>query len=86
LQKRRKTTRQQISQVSWALYTTLFAKLKQQAIHTIIGGITLPNSASIALHEKFGLHQVAHFKQVGFKFGRWLDVGYWQINIDSSSH
>lgn len=41
-------------------------------------GIALPNEASVALHEKFGLRKVAHFEQVGFKFGRWIDVGYWQ--------
>ena len=44
----------------------------------MIGGITLPNPASVALHEKFGLEKVAHFKQVGFKFEQWKDVGYWQ--------
>ena len=37
-----------------------------------------PNPASIALHEKFGMRQVAHFREVGNKFGQWLDVGYWQ--------
>ena len=60
------------------LYAALFAQLKQQQLHAVIGGIALPNSASIALHEKFGMTQVAHFKQVGFKFGQWIDVGYWQ--------
>ena len=60
------------------LYTELFSKLKQRSIHSVIGGITLPNPASIALHEKFGMQQVAHFKEVGFKFEKWLDVGYWQ--------
>ncbi|MFT5758082.1 MAG: L-amino acid N-acyltransferase YncA [Alteromonadaceae bacterium] len=60
------------------LYEHLLAELKRKSIHTIIGGITLPNAASIALHEKFGMKQVAHFKEVGFKFKQWLDVGYWQ--------
>ena len=46
-----------------------------------IGGITLPNDASVALHEKMGMHKVAHFEEVGFKFGRWLDVGYWQLTL-----
>jgi len=39
---------------------------------------TLPNVESIALHEKFGMKQIAHFKEVGFKFKQWLEVGYWQ--------
>ena len=60
------------------LYDTLFARLKDKGIHTVIGGIALPNPASVALHEKFGMTQVAHFKEVGFKFGQWIDVGYWQ--------
>jgi phosphinothricin acetyltransferase len=60
------------------LYETLFSELKTRNIHTVIGGITLPNEASIALHEKFGMKKVAHFKDVGFKFKQWLDVGYWQ--------
>ena len=60
------------------LYETLFARLKDKGIHTVIGGIALPNPASIALHEKFGMTKVAHFKEVGFKFGQWIDVGYWQ--------
>lgn len=37
-----------------------------------------PNAASVALHEKFGMRQVAHFKEVGYKFGRWHEVGNWQ--------
>lgn len=60
------------------LYGSLFAHLREKRIHTVIGGIALPNPASVALHEKFGMTQVAHFKEVGFKFGRWIDVGYWQ--------
>ena len=63
------------------LYTALFDELKQLSIHTVIGGISLPNTASVALHEKFGMKQVAHFKDVGFKFGRWLDTGYWQGKV-----
>lgn len=60
------------------LYAALFAELKKKSVHVVIGGIALPNAASIALHEKFGLQKVAHFKEVGFKFERWVDVGYWQ--------
>lgn len=60
------------------LYEALFATLKNRSMHAVIAGVTLPNPASVALHEKFGMEKVAHFTQVGYKFGRWLDVGYWQ--------
>ena len=46
--------------------------------HTIIAGIDAEQTGSIALHRKFGFEQVAHLRQVGFKFGRWLDVVYMQ--------
>lgn len=61
-----------------ALYTPLFAFLQQRGAHCAIAGIALPNPASVALHEKFGFRQVAHFRENGIKFGRWIDVGYWQ--------
>jgi len=60
------------------LYGQLLPMLTARGIHAVIGGIALPNPASIALHEKFGLRKVAHFEAVGFKRGRWIDVGYWQ--------
>ena len=62
-----------------ALYTALLEQLAQRGCHLVIGGIALPNEASVALHEKMGYEKVAHFREVGFKFGRWLDVGYWQL-------
>jgi phosphinothricin acetyltransferase len=67
--------------VGTKLYEALFAELRLRSIHSVIGGITLPNKASVALHEKFGLEKVAHFKEVGFKFNGWKDVGYWQGTI-----
>jgi len=48
--------------------------------HVIIGGIALPNDASVKLHEKCGFKKVAHFSEVGRKFGQWIDVGFWQKN------
>lgn len=60
------------------LYSHLFSTLEKSGVHAVIGGIALPNEASVALHEKFGLEKVAHFRQVGFKFGKWVDVGYWE--------
>lgn len=61
------------------VYSRLLAALGEREVHAIIGGIALPNDASVALHEKLGFRKVAHFEQVGFKFNRWIDVGYWQI-------
>jgi L-amino acid N-acyltransferase YncA len=60
------------------LYGRLLVLLGQRGLHAVVGGIALPNPASIALHEKFGFRKVAHFEQVGYKLGRWIDVGYWQ--------
>lgn len=57
------------------------ASLQARGIHAIIGGIALPNDASVALHEKFGMRKVAQFQEVGFKLGRWVDVGYWQRTL-----
>ena len=61
------------------LYTTLIADLKERGIHGIIGGIALPNEPSVTLHEKLGFQKVAHFKEVGWKFDQWIDVGYWEL-------
>ena len=45
----------------------------------VIGGVALPNAASVALHEKLGFQKVAHFKETGWKFDQWIDVGYWEL-------
>jgi len=62
-----------------ALYSTLIDDLRERGMHAVIGGVALPNAASIALHEALGFRKVAHFEQVGFKQDRWIDVGYWQL-------
>ena len=61
------------------LYTHLFSALKKLKINSVIGGISLPNEVSQKLHENFGFEKVAHFKKIGFKFNKWIDVGYWQL-------
>jgi len=66
------------------LYQALFIQLKDTKVRTVIGGITLPNPASIALHEKLGMHKSAHFSEVGYKFNQWIDVGYWQKSLVST--
>ena len=63
------------------LYEHLIAELRQHSIHSLIGGIALPNAASVSLHEKFNFEKVAHFKEVGWKFNQWIDVGYWELVI-----
>lgn len=60
------------------LYAELIERLRAKKLHVAIGGIALPNPASVALHERLGFRKVAHFAEVGFKFGRWIDVGYWE--------
>lgn len=64
------------------LYLELLRLLQAQGIHAVIGCIALPNDASVALHEKCGFVKVAHFPQVGRKFERWVDVGFWQATFD----
>ena len=65
------------------LYSNLFARLRTCGCHAVIGGIVLPNEASVALHEKVGMTKVAEFPEVGTKFGRWVSVGYWQRILSS---
>lgn len=75
--------------VGTLLFAELFARLKgldaaaspHAPIHAIVGGIALPNEASVALHEAWGMRKVAQFEEVGLKFDRWVDVGYWQVTL-----
>ena len=61
------------------LYQALIADLRGRSVHCIVGGIALPNPASIALHEKLGFSKIGQFKEIGWKFGRWVDVGSWEL-------
>lgn len=65
------------------LYQALLQALKQNKYHTVLGVLTLPNEASVKLHEKFGFKKVAHLKQVGFKFDQWQDVGMYQLILST---
>ena len=60
------------------LLEELIVRLKNTGIHSILAGIALPNEASIYLHEKCGFIRCGILRQVGFKFGKWVDVGYWE--------
>ncbi len=61
-----------------ALYTSLFALLRLQGFYSVYAGITLPNPASVALHERMGMRPVGVYHQVGYKLDAWHDVGWWQ--------
>ncbi len=60
------------------LYRAFFDALKETDVHTILAGISLPNDASVRFHEKLGYKKVAHFSEIGYKLGRWVDVGFWE--------
>jgi len=64
------------------LYRHLFDALRERGMQSVICGIAQPNAASVALHEKLGFNKVAHFERVGWKHGRWIDVGYWQMQLN----
>jgi phosphinothricin acetyltransferase len=61
------------------LLEALIADLRARNVHCAVGGIALPNPASIALHEKLGFVKIGEFKEIGYKLGRWVDVGYWEL-------
>jgi L-amino acid N-acyltransferase YncA len=68
------------------LYPPLFAIAKEQELHALVAGIDASNAASIRLHEHFGFTEVGHFKEVGYKFGRWLDLVFMQLTLDTPLH
>lgn len=68
--------------VGGSLYRRLLDELRTCGLHTAIAGIAQPNPRSVALHERLGFRKVAHFSEVGHKMGRWVDVAYWQIDLD----
>ena len=61
------------------LIPPLIEATKQLGLHTIIAGIEATNEASLRLHKRFGFEEVAHFKEVGWKFERWLDLKFLQL-------
>ncbi len=71
--------------VGKTLYERLLVTLKAQGYRTLLGGITVPNPASVALHESMGFRRVAMLEGVGWKFDRWHDVGYWQLCLDEDT-
>lgn len=67
--------------VGKALYTEVLNRLRKAGFHTAIGGVTLPNAASVGLHESMGFKKAGEFREVGRKFEQWHDVGFWQLML-----
>ncbi|MFN8057618.1 MAG: N-acetyltransferase family protein [Vicinamibacterales bacterium] len=65
-----------------ALVRTVLDEARRRELHTVVGGVVAENVASLRLHEALGFVEVAHFRQVGFKFGRWLDLKFLQVVFD----
>jgi phosphinothricin acetyltransferase len=64
-----------------ALYEVLLGRLRHQRFRIACAGITLPNEASVALHERLGFVPVGVFRRIGWKEGAWRDVGWWQLDL-----
>jgi L-amino acid N-acyltransferase YncA len=64
-----------------ALYTSLFAILREQGFFRAYAGVTLPNQGSVGVHEAVGFTPLAVYPAVGYKFGKWHDVGWWQLEL-----
>jgi L-amino acid N-acyltransferase YncA len=76
------TPNRQRGGVGRALYEALFDRLANQGFRIACAGITLPNPASVGLHEAVGFEPVGIYRNIGWKFGAWHDVGWWQRSLD----
>lgn len=65
-----------------SLYGALLPQVRVLGFHSAVAAIALPNDASVGLHESLGFRQVGCLAEVGDKFGRWIDVGYWQLPLE----
>ncbi len=63
------------------LYEDLLSRLRGQGFRMACAGITLPNEASIVLHERLGFVSVGVYRNIGWKAGAWRDVGWWQLDL-----
>ena len=73
------------SGVGRELYEALLPLLARQRLHLAVAGITLPNDASVALHEAVGFEPVGVYREIGYKAGAWHDVGWWQAWLRAAS-
>lgn len=69
--------------VGKALYEALFTRLRAAGFRAVVAGVTLPNEASVRLHESCGFRKVGVFHAVGYKFGAWHDVGFWELDLNA---
>jgi len=69
--------------IGLALMRQLIAAAKEQQYHCMVGGIDIANAGSIAMHEKLGFKHAGTIRHAGFKFGRWLDLGFWQLLLET---
>jgi phosphinothricin acetyltransferase len=67
------------------LYASLFEILRAQGFFNAYAGITLPNAASVGLHEAVGFEKIGVYERVGYKLGVWHDVGWWQLALRAHS-
>jgi L-amino acid N-acyltransferase YncA len=72
--------------VGKSLYTPLFEILKEQGYRNVYAVINLPNERSVDFHENCGFEWFATYENVGYKLGRWKDVGWWQLTINEYGH
>ena len=72
--------------VGRVLLQQIIESARTRDYHALIGGIDTTNKASIALHEKLGFVHCATMRQVGFKFGRWLDLSFYQLILPTPLH
>ena len=72
--------------VGRALYVSLLACLSLQGYRRAAAVITLPNSGSVGLHENMGFRSIGVFNAVGYKLGKWHDVGWWQLDLAEPGH
>jgi phosphinothricin acetyltransferase len=72
--------------VSVALLQAVIAKAREANLHTLIGGIDAANEVSIALHKKMGFEHAGTIRHAAFKFGRWLDLAFYQLILDTPAN
>ena len=70
--------------IGWALYGELLPLLRELGYCQAFAGITLPNDASVGLHQALGFTPVGVFRNVGYKLGAWRDVGWWQLELSAA--
>lgn len=68
------------------LMMPLIKEAKKREMHAIIAGIDATNTVSLHLHQSLGFEEVAHFREVGYKFGRWLDLKFLELLLDTPAH